>query len=115
MITASIKDEIIHINIVDEMAYEDFLKAVNPIFESKRKYIGFVSDGRKMTKARSALDQKRLADHHQKHNPDKPNAILMNPGGAMAIAKIYISFTGAKNTKVFTSVNEAIAWIKSFK
>jgi len=115
MITAKLEDEIIYIIIDGDFTYEDFLNAVNPIFKSGENYIGFISDGRKMTTMKPTL-QHQLEQHHQKYNANKPNAILMNPNdGKKILAKIYVRFTNAINTKIFTDEEEAVKWVKSFR
>lgn len=114
MISAELRKDIIYIIINGDFTYDDFLNAVNPIFASGKKYIGFISDGRNMSEAKP-ITSKRLEEHHQTHNPTKPNAILMNNDSKLIIAKIYMRLTNAKNTKIFTDEQEAIKWVESFR
>lgn len=113
MVTADLKDGIIYIKLDGNITYEEFLEAVDPIFASGEKYIGFISDGRKMTTINPAI-QHKLEQHHQMNNAEKPNAILMNPGKKV-VADIYTKFTRAKNTAVFTNEDEAVKWVNSYR
>ena len=61
------------------------------------------------------IDMKKINNHHQQYNKDKPDAILINNDGLTMIAKIFIKFTGAKNTKIFSDEEAAINWVKGFK
>lgn len=114
MVTAELKNDIIYILLNGDVSYDDFLKAVDPILKSGQKYIGFISDGRKMTTINPAV-QHKLEQHHQTFNADKPNAILMNSDGKKVIADIYVKFTRAANTKVFTTEEEAINWVNLYR
>jgi len=115
MVKAELKDKIIWITIIGDLRYEHFLDAVEPIFKSGEEYIGFISDGREL-KGFSPLDQNLCSNHHKTHNPEKPNAILMKDNPTLLlIAKIYIKFTKAKNSSIFTSEKEAIDWVKNYK
>ena len=111
MITAEIKEKIIHITIVGELSYEEFNAVVDPLTKSGQPYVGYLSDGREMTRYRSVKDQLRLAERHKQSDPEKRNAILMAQNGMSAIAKLYLRFTGDVNTRVFTNRKEALAWV----
>ena len=113
MVTAELRDGIVFIRITGRLAYDDFLAAVEPILQSGQKYVGFVSDGREMQIFRGVGDQQLLAQHHRTHNADKPNAILVSTS-LVLIANVYLMFAKPPNTRVFTSEEEAIAWIRSF-
>jgi hypothetical protein len=116
MIKATLINKIIRIVIEGDLKYEDFLNALNPIFESKTAYIGFISDGRKLTVGEfSPADMMKINKHHQTHNKDKPNAILMNKDQMIMIAKIYMNFTGARNTRIFTDEKKAVQWVWGFR
>jgi hypothetical protein len=113
VIGATLKDEIIHITLEGSITYEEFLAAVGPILDSGRKYVGFISDGRKMATLGNAQIQLQLEQHHRTYNSDKRNAILMDPySGKAMLAKVYIAFTKAQNTQLFTDEEEAIAWVR---
>lgn len=112
MVTAKLADSIVWVHLSGEVTYEQFLEAVNPIFESGKAYIGFISDGRQIAGFRSAEDQKRLQQHHATHNPGKPNAIVMERSGKMMLAKVYMRFTGAKDTRIFDNEKDAEAWVR---
>lgn len=114
MVTSKLEDGIVWYTIEGEMKADEMIPETDKWLSRQDEYCGYVSDVRKMTKATS-YDKQRMEEQRRKNNTGKPNAILLKDDAMAVIAKIYIRFTGARDTHYFTDEEKAKAWLKSFK
>ena len=114
MITSRLEDGIVWFTIDGELKANEMIPETEKWLSRRNEYCGYISDVRKMTTA-SALDKKLIEEQRKSNNTGKPNAILLKNGAMAIIAKVYINFTKAENTKYFTNPEKAIEWLKSNK
>lgn len=113
MITSKLEDGIVWYTIDGELKADEMIPETQKWLNRQDEYIGYISDVRKMTKA-SSYDKQRMEEERRKNKTGKPNAILLKDDAMAVIAKIYIKFTNAKDTRYFTDPEIAKAWLKSF-
>lgn len=114
MITSRLEDGILWYTIEGELKADELILETRKWLSRRDEYCGYISDVRKMTKA-SSYDKQRIEDEREKNKTGKPNALLLKDDAMAVIAKIYIKFTGAKDTKYFTDEESAKNWLKSFR
>ncbi|MAT43862.1 MAG: hypothetical protein CL609_16125 [Anaerolineaceae bacterium] len=77
------------------------------------EYVGYVIDICGMTK-QSAIEQKKAEEAAKKSNSGKPRALVGKDAATAALVNIYKRFTGAKDMRYFTNMQEAKDWVLNF-
>ena len=114
MIKLKIQNEILYIEGTGPFTFEEFDQEMKSIMSSGEKYLGFITSG-ELLKGTSALVLKKCSEHHKTNHPTLPNAALFKNLSLVALGNIYLKFTNAINTRLFSNEQEAITWINQKK
>lgn len=114
MVTSKLEDGIVWFVVEGDLVAQEVLDDAKKWQPQINTFSGYVTDVRKMKNA-SAFEQKKLETGRKANNTGKPNAILIKDNAMAAIVKIYMRFTKAENMSYFTDVDEAVAWVKSYR
>lgn len=114
MITSKLEDGVVWFIIDGDLRADDMIPETEKWLTRGDEYAGYITDIRRMGKA-PAIEKKRMEEQRQRNNSGKPNAILGRDDAMGILAKIYVNFTGAKDTRYFTDPDLAKQWLKSFK
>lgn len=112
MISSKLEDRVVWM-IVDGPLYAgEFIRETDKWLSRLDEYDGYITDVRQMTTS-TATDKKRIEERRQENNTGKASAILVRDDFMGALAKIYINFTKASDTRIFQDPEKAKAWIRS--
>ncbi len=114
MITSELRDGIVWLTVVGRLTVEDVKREAGKWLPQKDTFIGYITDLRMITGSPSVSDRKKLEEWRKQNKSGKPHAMLGPDNLVASIVKAYIRITSAKDTRYFTDVEEAIAWVKSF-
>jgi hypothetical protein len=113
MVKVELVDNIQILTIKGELNADEVLKEAEKLSTYRTSIIGQITDIREMT-AQPIADQKKLEMARKAQPHQVPNAILGKDNAMSSLVRIFINFTKAGDTKYFTDLEEAKAWIKSF-
>ncbi|NQT26554.1 hypothetical protein HQ585_14465 [candidate division KSB1 bacterium] len=114
MVTSRLEDGIVWFIIEGDLTADEMIPETDKWLSRLDEYCGYITDIRKMEKA-SSYDKQRMEDQRKKNKTGKPSALLLKDDAMSVIAKIYINFTKAKDTRYFTDPEKAKEWLKNFK
>ncbi|MBN2414535.1 hypothetical protein JXO52_01770 [bacterium] len=113
MITSKLEDGVVWFIIDGDLRADEMVPETDKWLTRLDEYAGYITDIRKMGRA-PAIEKKKMEERRQQNNTGKPNAILGRDDAMAILAKIYVHFTGARDTRYFTDPEEAKKWLKSF-
>jgi hypothetical protein len=114
MITSELRDGIVWLTVVGRLTVEDVKREAGKWLPQKDTFSGYITDLRMMTGSPSMVERERLEAWRKQNKSGKPHAMLGPDTLVASMVKAYIHFTKAKDTRYFTDVEEAIAWVKGF-
>jgi hypothetical protein len=114
MITSELRDGIVWLTVVGRLTTQDVMREAGKWLSQKDTFSGFITDLRMMTGAPSMVEREKLEAWRKQNKSGKPHAMLGPDTLIASIVKAYIRVTSAKDTRYFSDVEEAIAWVKSF-
>jgi hypothetical protein len=114
MIKSELKDGIVWLTVVGKLTAEDVKREAGKWLPQKDTFSGYITDLRMLTSSPSIFEREKLEEWRKQNESGKPHAMLGTDNVMASIIKAYIRITGAKDTRYFTDVEEAIAWVKSF-
>jgi hypothetical protein len=114
MITSELRDGIVWLTVVGRLTTQDVMREAGKWLPQKDTFSGFITDLRMMTGGPSMFEREKLEAWRKQNKSGKPHAMLGPDTLIASIVKAYIRVTSAKDTRYFTDVEEAIAWVKSF-
>jgi hypothetical protein len=110
MITSKLENRVVWMTVEGPLLADEFIAETEQWLSRLKEYDGYITDVRKMTTS-TALDKKRIEDRRQQNKTGKASAILVKDDFMGTLAKIYINFTKASDTQIFTDPEKAKAWI----
>lgn len=110
MVTSKLEDRVVWMIVEGPLLADEFIGETDQWLSRLDAYDGYITDVRKMTTS-TALDKKRIEDRRKQNNTGKASAILVKDNFMGTLAKIYINFTSASDTQIFTDPDKAMAWI----
>jgi len=112
MVTSRLEDRVVWMVVEGPLLADEFIAETDKWLSRLDEYEGYITDVRKMTTS-TALDKKRIEDRRKQNQTGKASAILVRDDFMGTLAKIYINFTKASDTQIFTDPEKAKAWVQS--
>ena len=114
MVTSKLEDRVVWMIVEGPLLADEFIPETDQWLSRLDEYDGYITDVRKMTTS-TALDKKRIEDRRKQNQTGKVSAILVRDNFMGTLAKIYINFTKASETQIFTDPEKAKAWIQGHR
>jgi hypothetical protein len=114
MVSSELKDRVVWMIVDGPLLADEFIRETDKWISRPDEYDGYITDVRKMTTA-SAVDKKRIEERRQQNKTGKASAILVRDDFMGTLAKIYIDFTKASDTKIFQDPEKAAIWIRAHR
>ena len=114
MVTSKLKDRVVWMIVEGKLLADEFIPEAEQWLSRLDEYDGYCTDVRKMTTS-TAVDKKRIEERRKQNATGKASAILVKDSFWWTLAKIYINFTQASDTQIFTDPEKAKAWIQGYR
>lgn len=111
MIKSRLEDRVVWLTVEGDLRADEFIPETDKWLSRIGEYDGYITDVRKMSKS-TAVDKKRIEERRKQNKTGKASAILVKDDFMGTLAKIYINFTKADDTQIFTDPEKAKAWVQ---